>query len=104
MFEEIITTYLIPALATLLSGVITYLGVRIKAVYEKKINTEEKQKVVETTVKYIEQVFKDLHGKEKLNKCKEKAMEWLNEKGISISEVELDILIESTVNKINESK
>ena len=33
-----------------------------------------------------------------LEKAKEKALEWLNEKGIKISETELEILIESAVN------
>lgn len=34
-------------------------------------------------------------------KAKDKALEWLNEKGITISDTELEILIEASVNSFN---
>ena len=66
--------------------------------YTKYVDTQTKKEIVKDTVNYVEQVFKDIHGAEKLEKAKEKALEWLNEKGIKISETELEILIESAVN------
>lgn len=101
MIEEIVTTYVFPAIASLLAGFCAYIGAKIKKLYEEKVNTEEKKKIVTSTVSYIEQVYKDIHGEEKLDKCKEKAVEWLNEKGLSISDIELDILIEAAVNGLN---
>jgi len=48
-----------------------------------------------------------ISNEDKLSKAKEKALEWLNSKGLKISDTELDILIESAVNglkKTNEVK
>lgn len=67
----------------------------------KYVNSEVKKSVITDTVKYIEQIFTDIHGEEKLNKAKEKAIELLKEKNIGISDSELVVLIESAINKMN---
>lgn len=95
---EFIQNYLFEILATIITTLASFIGVSIKNAYTKYINTKTKKEIVKDTVNYVEQVFKDIHGAEKLNKAKEKALEWLNEKGIKISETELEILIESAVN------
>ena len=97
MFEEI-QPYILEIIVAILTGVASFIGMKVKKVYEEYVNTKTKKDVVDTTVKYVEQVYKDIHGEEKLEKAKEKALEWLNEKGIKISETELEILIESAVN------
>ena len=66
---------LLPVLATFLTGLFTYIGTRLKNAYEQKVNTETAKVVVENAVRFVEQVYKDLHGKEKL----EKAIEILGE-------------------------
>ena len=71
--------------------------------------SKTKKEIVEATVKYIEQIYKGVmvSNEDKLSKAKEKALEWLNSKGLKISDTELDILIESAVNglkKTNEVK
>lgn len=96
-----IQPYLLEIIVAILTGVASFIGIKIKKVYEDHVNTKTKKDVVETTVKYVEQVYKDIHGEEKLNKAKEKALEWLNEKGISVSDTELEILIEAAVNGFN---
>jgi hypothetical protein len=101
---ELIQPYLLEVLGVIVTGVVTYVGLQLKKLYEKHINTQVKKDVVEATVKYVEQVYKDIHGEEKLHKAKEKALEWLEEKGISISYTELEILIESAVNSFNNGK
>lgn len=88
---------LTPILATALTTILSYVGLRLKGIYEEHINTKEKQAVVKHTVKYVEQVFGELEGCEKLQKAKTTATEWLNQKGINISEAELTVLIESAV-------
>ncbi len=98
---ELIQPYLLEVLGVVLTGVVTYIGLQIKKLYEKHIDTQVKKDIVDSTVKYVEQVYKDIHGEEKLNKAKDKALEWLNEKGITISDTELEILIEATVNGFN---
>lgn len=95
---EILQNYLLEILATVITAVASFIGIRIKNAYTKYVDTKTKKEIVKDTVNYVEQVFKDIHGEEKLNKAKEKALEWLSEKGIKISETELEILIESAVN------
>lgn len=98
---ETIQPYILEIIVAILTGVASFIGMKIKKVYEDYVNTKTKKDVVDTTVKYVEQVYKDIHGAEKLEKAKEKALEWLNEKGISISDTELEILIEASVNGFN---
>lgn len=95
---EILQNYLFEILATIITALASFIGVSIKNAYTKYINTKTKKEIVKDTVNYVEQIYKDIHGAEKLEKAKEKALEWLNEKGIKISDIELEILIESAVN------
>lgn len=101
---EIIQNNLVEILIAILTAIAGYFGDRIKKIYEDKVNTETKQKVVKTCVNAVEQLYKDLHGEEKLEKAKEAILSMLNEKGISITEIELDMMIESVVNGFNQNK
>lgn len=92
----------LPILATFLTGLFTYIGTRLKKVYEEKVNTETAKAVVEDAVRFVEQVYKDLHGKEKLEKATAQVEEVLQSKGITISEAEINMLIESAVYGLNE--
>ena len=104
-FAEILHEYLLPsawtALVTLVSAVFAFIGAQLKKKYQEKIDTEEKRHAVETCVNAAEMVYKDLKGDEKLAKVKENIVEWLNLKGISISEIELDMMIEAAVTNLN---
>ena len=100
MHQEILNqvlSILLPALATLIAGWFAVLGNKIKIAYEEKINTQIKKQVVQSTVEYVEQVYKAINGDEKLQKAIEQATIILSEKGILISEVELRMLIEAAV-------
>ena len=93
---------LLPILATFLTGLFTYIGTRLKNAYEQKVNTETARVVVENAVRFVEQVYKDLHGKEKLEKAVEQVSQVLASKGINLSEAEINMLIESAVYGLNE--
>lgn len=86
------------AAVVILTAIGSYVGLKVKTFVKEKADTDTKKKVVETTCKYVEQIYKDLDGATKLEKAKDNILAQLNEKGISISELELDILIEATVN------
>ena len=92
---------------TILYGVLTAiagaLGVWIKSLYTKYINDKTKENVVKVCVSAVEQLYKELHGEEKYNKVVESVVEMLEEKGITISELELKMLIEATVGEFNEA-
>lgn len=98
LLNQLISTYALPILGSILTAIASFIGLKIKSVYEKYINDKTKKDVVETTVKYVEQIYKDLHGEQKLQKAKENILELLNQKGISITELEMNVLIESVCN------
>lgn len=103
LINDFIATYGTTIIYTILTAIASYIGLAVKKIYQKYVNDKTKRDVVETTCKYVEQLYKDLHGEEKLNKAIEYATEILNEKGITISDLELRALIEATVNSFNKS-
>lgn len=105
MYEilELLQPYLLEILVAILTGVATFIGSKVKQIYKDKVDTETKEKVVKTVVNAVEQIYKDLKGEEKLEKCIENATVMLEEKGLTITELELRMLIESTVNSFNKA-
>lgn len=65
----------------------------------KQINEElkSKQEIVATVVLFVQQVYGHYEGEAKYVIALETATEWLNSKGIKITETELKSLIESSV-------
>ena len=100
-FEMFIASYGEAILYAVLTAIAGFLGTQLKRVYEKYINDKTKKAVVETCVKAVEQLYKDLHGAEKLEKAKENILAMLEEKGLTISDLEMDLLIESCVAEFN---
>ena len=94
-FAQIVTVILLA-----IAGI---LGAQIKKLYNKYVTTEIKQAVCKTAVRFVEQVYKDIHGAEKLKAAMTKASELLTEYGITISDVELIAMLEAAVNEFNNS-
>lgn len=86
-----------PHLISMAVTLLTALGAFLANKARKYINTKEKMEVIKSTVLYVEQIGKTLQAEEKFSLAKEKAIEWLAVKGIRVSEVELEILIERFV-------
>jgi intergrase/recombinase len=85
------------------AGVFAYLGTQVKALADKYLNDKTKRDVARTVVQAVEQVYKDLHGEEKLTKALESASEMLSEKGIIVTELEMRMLIEAAVSEFNKA-
>lgn len=101
IIKEFIETYGVSILYTILTAIAGYIGIAMKNLYNKYVNDKTKKNVVRTCVRAVEQIYKDLHGEEKLNMCIESVSEMLCEKGITISELEIRMLIEAAVNEMN---
>ena len=95
--NEFISTYGLPIIGSIVTAVLGWVGLQIKALYERYINTKEKQAVCKTVVAAVDQIYKDLGGEEKLNKAIEAASDMLNARGIACTELELRMLLESAV-------
>ena len=103
MNQELINAlmpYLLSALGTILTAVAAWLGSKLGHYIDSKKNSAELRNIVSATVKYVEQVGKALGSAEKFELAKQKAVEWANSKGLQVSEVELEILIEAFVNEM----
>lgn len=98
---EIFGAYVLPAIVSLLAAAAAFVGAQLKRLYEKYINDRKKEAVVRTCVKAVEQLYHDLSGPEKLQKAQEGVVQMLNEKGIPISELEMNLLIEAVVSEFN---
>lgn len=98
---ENIMDYLTPVLEALLVGVAGYLATVFKGLATKYLNDKTKKDVAKTVVQAVEQLYKDLNGEEKLSMAIENASEMLTEKGITCSDIELRLLLESAVGEFN---
>ncbi len=78
------------------------LGLAAKRLYQKYLNDSTKQAVAKTCVQAVEQIYKDLHGPEKLKKAMSAASQMLTEKGITITALELQMLLEAAVGEFND--
>lgn len=101
MFAEFINTYGLQILYTIITAIAGYIGIVIKNLVTKYINDKTKRSVAKTAVQFVEQVYKDLHGEEKLNAAFTAASEMLAEKGIHVSDLEMRVLLEAAVAEFN---
>lgn len=100
-----INPYIWQMLAAALATIVTYVGIKIKNLYQKKINTETKKEIVKSVVQMVENIAKKYgwNSYEKYEKAKETVLELLNNEGIKITELELEVLIESVCKALEES-
>ena len=88
---------LLPSIASIISLLLGIVATKIKSTYNNKVKDETTRTVVESVVRWAQQVYKDCDGAEKLEVALQKASDILNEKGIIVSDSELNMLIESAV-------
>ncbi|MBQ8474151.1 MAG: hypothetical protein IJ499_00620 [Clostridia bacterium] len=103
IFATFINEYGVSILYAILTFFAGWLGVELKRIYNKYVTDKMKKDVVNTVVKATEQIYKDIHGEEKLCKAVEAASAMMAEKGISVTELELQMLIEAAVAEFNEA-
>lgn len=103
MFAEFVNEYGTTILYTIITAIAGYIGIVVKNLYTKYINDKTKQAVAKTVVQGVEQIYKDLHGEEKLNLALQAASEMLLEKDITITDLELRMLIEAAVAEFNDA-
>ena len=101
MFAEFINEYGMQILYTVVMAIAGYIGIFIKNLVAEYLNDKTKQAVAKTAVQFVEQVYKDLHGEEKLNAALSAVSELLAEKNIIISDLEMRVLIEAAVSEFN---
>lgn len=101
MFAEFVSTYGMQLLYAAITAIFGFLGIAAKNLYKRYADNQTKKDVVRTVVQGVEQLYHALSGPEKLQKALEAASEMLLEKGITITEFELNMLIEAAVGEFN---
>lgn len=101
--NEFISMYGTTILYSVITAIAGYIGIMVKNLYTKYINDKTKHDVAKTCVKAVEQIYKDLHGEAKLQKALDAASEMLMSKNITITEIELRMLIEAAVAEFNDA-
>lgn len=103
MFTEISKEIILYILGLTIPAVFSWMGIQLKKLATKYLDNKEKRDVARAVVQFVEQVFTDLHGKEKLHAALERAAAMLAEKGIPFSALEMETLIEAAVAEFNEA-
>ena len=101
MLKEFIAEYGTSIIYTVATAILGFIGMTIKNAIEKYVDEKKKEKVVETCVKAAEQLYKELKGNTKLKKVKENIISMLSEQNLTISELEMDMMIEAAVAEMN---
>ena len=102
MFLEIVNTYgmeIIGAILTALAGV---LGAVVTKLATKYVNTAVKREIALTVVQGVEQLYNHLNGEEKLAVALDAAADMLQQNGITVTDLELRMLLEAAVGEFND--
>lgn len=89
------TTVVLEVIFTLIFG---YIAKKIKGF----LNTKAKRETAADIVMAVEQIYKNLHGEEKMSEAMKMFAAALGEKGIKISTDEMKYLLESAVGTFND--
>lgn len=92
-----ISGYITQIILAVFLAAAAFLGVQMKNLYKKYVNTELKQAICKNAVLFVEQTFKDIHGRDKLVQAMKTASAMLAEYGIDIPDAELVTMLESAV-------
>ena len=103
MFDYFMFAYGGEIVAMIVTAVFGMIGFMVKNLVTKYLNDSTKQAVAKTVVQFVEQCFKDVHGADKLHIAFARACEILNEKGIKVTTLEMETLIEAAVAEFNEA-
>jgi hypothetical protein len=99
--NNILANYMSQIVLSLFLMLAAWLGVQAKNLYNNLVTTEIKQAVCRTAVRFVEQLYVDIHGEEKLRAAMAKASDLLAGYGIRISDDELIAMLEAAVNEFN---
>lgn len=102
MLQEFLNEYGNMIISTIITAMLGALGVFFRNLYKKIVDDKTKRKAVRDCVLAVEQLHKDLHGEAKYNQCFDYVADLLEEKGIHVTEMEIKMMIEAEVKKMND--
>lgn len=103
IFTEFLQNYTGQIIFAALTAIVGFIGTALKKEYEEASEDKKKREIIASVVRSTEQIYKNLHGSDKLQKAMETASKMLAQKGISITDLELMVLIESALCEFNDA-
>lgn len=100
--EEFLHTYGMKLAALVLAIIFGKIGYEAGKLAVKYLSTTIKREIAEKSMQYVEQVYKLLHGEEKMQKALETARVFLAKLGMKFDAEEMRFLIEAAVGAFNE--
>lgn len=97
MFLEMIDLYGMELIGLLLVMLFGTFGLAAK----RLLDTPVKQLLAKAVVRFVEQVYKELHGEDKLNAALNTLSQLLAQRGIHATEQEMTVLLEAAVAELN---
>lgn len=98
---EFTKDYGIEIIHSIVMGIFSYIALDIKKEYKKHMQDKIKKDVVDKVCHYVNEVYQNSTGENKLNIAITSANEILKEKGITISDLELKVLLYNSIRVIN---
>lgn len=103
MLEYFIYSYGNQILLAALCAIFGALGLAVKKLATKYLDTETKRTVAKIVVQAVEQAWKALHGEDKMQKALEFAATLLRKYGVPFDADEMRIMIEAAVAEFNDA-
>ncbi len=82
---------------SIIMGILSYIALDIKKVHKKYVQDKTKKDVVKMVCNYVNEVYPTSTSEDKLNIAFNSAREILKEKGITISDLELKVLLHNSI-------
>ena len=101
MFNYFVTNYGTQLIGLILCAVFGCIAYAAKQIARTYLNDETKLSIARTVVRFVEQVWTEIHGQDKLQKALETAESLLKKKGIPFDADEMTVLIEAAVQELN---
>ena len=102
MINYFVTNYGTQLIGLILCAVFGCIAYAAKQIVRTYLNDETKLGIARTVVRFVEQVWTEIHGQDKLQKALETAEEMLRKKNIPFDADEMMVLIEAAVQEMNE--
>lgn len=90
-------TYAMRLMIALIAFIMAWVGLQLKELAKKWLDTKEKQAVAKTCVLFVQQVYRELAGPEKMQRALETARGMLEKKGIDFSADEMTVMMEAAI-------
>ena len=100
--KQIINTYGLEIIGTILTALAGTVALALKKLATRYVNTKIMREIARTVVQGVEQLYKGMSGEEKLAKALEAAAEMLAARGITVTDLELRMLLEAAVGEFND--